>query len=366
VKNNLSEQAVNRIAAALSKSISDFDSDSFKTHALLGLDNLELKQRVTHLINVMHVFLPEDFTKTAEILLLVKLNWDYGESDDSYSSFAAWPVIDYVSTYGLEHKETSLNLLKHLTCLFSSEFAIRPFIVKYPDYCLKQFEIWITDQDEHVRRLVSEGTRPRLPWGLQLKQFISDPTPNLNLLTKLKSDPSLYVRRSVANHLNDIAKDNPSVVIKICKQWHKNKLNQHELWVIKHATRSLVKMGNKDVFSLLGYTDNPQVQIKKIELNNNKIKRGEDLNFDFNLTSTSGENQKIVVDYAIHFVKANGKTKEKVFKLKSFTIDSNTNVVLTKKYSFKEISTRKYYIGAHKIEILVNGQTKATKSFDLL
>jgi len=366
VKNNLSEQAVNRISAALSKSISDFDSEGFKTHALLGLNNLELKQRVTHLINVMHVFLPKDFVKTAEILLLVKLNWDYGESDDSYSSFAAWPVIDYVSTYGLEDKETSLNLLKHLTCLFSSEFSIRPFINKYPEYCLKQFEIWIKDEDEHVRRLVSEGTRPRLPWGQQLKQFISDPTPNLNLLTHLKSDPSLYVRRSVANHLNDIAKDNPDVVIKLCKQWQENKLNKHEVWVIQHATRSLVKMGNKDVFSLLGYTDNPQVQIKEIALKNHKINRGEDLHFDFELISTSNKSQKIVVDYAIHFVKKNGKTNAKVFKLKSFTIDSNANVVLSKNYSFKEISTRKYYIGAHKIEILVNGQTKATKSFDLL
>ena len=366
MKNNLSEQAVNRIAYVLSKSISDFDQHTFKTHALLGLDNLELKQRVTHLIHVMHIFLPDDFDTTAEILLSVKSNWDYGDPDDSYNSFAAWPIIDYVSTYGLAHKETSLNLLKNLTCLFSSEFAIRPFIVKYPEYCFEQFRIWINDEDEHVRRLVSEGTRPRLPWGLQLKSFIDDPTPNLNLLTHLKSDPSLYVRRSVANHLNDIAKDNPDVVIKVCKQWQKHKLNKQEKWVIQHATRSLVKMGNEDVFTLLGYTDNPQVKIKDFKLNNHKINRGEDLKFDFNLTSHSDRNQKIVVDFAIHFVKKNGKTNAKVFKLKSFTIEAKADVDLFKKHSFKEISTRKYYIGTHKIEILVNGQTKATKHFDLI
>lgn len=366
MKNHLSEQAINRIASALSKSFSDFDSQSFKSRALLGLDNLELKERVTHLIEVMHLFLPKDFDKTSDILLSVKSNWDYGDQNDSYSSFAAWPIIDYVSTYGLEHKETSLNLLKHLSCLFSSEFAIRPFIVKYPDYCMAQFKVWINDTDEHVRRLVSEGTRPRLPWGLQLKAFIADPSVNLNLLTQLKSDPSLYVRRSVANHLNDIAKDNPNVVIEICKLWQKKELNKHELWVIQHATRSLVKMGNNDVFPLLGYTDKPKVQINELEFNSNKINRGEDLHFNFNLASTSEKNQKIVVDYAIHFVKKNGKTNAKVFKLKSFTIDSNSDVALSKKHSFKEITTRKYYIGKHKIEILVNGQTKATKLFDLL
>ncbi|PAJ75414.1 hypothetical protein CJF42_05435 [Pseudoalteromonas sp. NBT06-2] len=366
MKNNLSEHAVNRIAHALSKSISDFDTQLFQTQALSGLLSLELKERVIHIINVMHTFLPLDFKETAKILLLVKNNWDYGDSNDSYSSFAAWPIIDYVSIFGIEYKKESLELLKQLTGLFSSEFAIRAFIVKYPDYCLLKFKDWIYDKDEHVRRLVSEGTRPRLPWGMQIKAFILDPSSNLPLLTKLKSDPSLYVRRSVANHLNDIAKDNPDIVINLCKQWQKNKMNKQEQWVIKHATRSLVKAGHKDVFTLLGYTTDPKIKIEKFNLTCDKIKQGGQLHFDLLLHSTSRNKQNIVIDYAIHFVKANGKTKPKVFKLKTFKIDINANIELSKKHSFKAISTRKYYIGAHKLEILVNGQSIETKSFDLI
>jgi len=366
MKNNLSELAVNRIAHALSKSVTDFNVQSFKTKALVGLECLELKERVTHIINAMHTFLPQDFKATVKILLSVKSYWDYGDSSDSYSSFAAWPIIDYVSIYGIDHKEESLELLKKLTCMFSAEFAVRAFIVKYPDYCALQFNDWIYDEDEHVRRLVSEGTRPRLPWGLQLKSFMIDPSPNLNFLTKLKSDPSLYVRRSVANHLNDISKDNPDVVINLCKQWQKSKVNNQEQWVIKHATRSLVKAGHKDIFSLLGFTKKPQVHIKNINLSNSDVKQGSDLHFDFVVNSICTNKQNIVIDYAIHFMKANGKTKPKVFKLKTFTIESNSSIKLSKKHSFKAISTRKYYIGVHKIEILVNGQPIITKSFSLI
>lgn len=370
MKNGLAQPAISRISNALTKVIDNFDAQTFEQSCLNGLNELELKARVNHIISILHDYLPENFPKAAEILISIADVWDFGNAEDSLKSFAAWPIIDYFSIYGLEHPEESLSGLKQLTHLHSAEFAIRAFIVKYPEYCRQQFTLWVKDESEDVRRLVSEGTRPKLPWGLQLKQFVVDPTPNLPLLTSLKSDVSLYVRRSVANHLNDIAKDHPDVVINTCKQWtnDKNKSNKKEIdWVIKHATRTLVKNGCAEVFPLLGYTENPDVCIDEIVLSNSIVKLGETISFETNIRSVSHKPQHFVIDYAIHFVKANGKQQGKVFKLKNVTLQPNERVKISKSFSFKAITTRKYYIGEHKIELLVNGKAiAAAKNFDLV
>jgi len=366
MKNGLAQPAVGRISAALSKVLTQFDAQTFEQRCLKGLNELELKERVNHIISILHDYLPNDFPQAAAILINIADVWDFGNADDSLKSFAAWPIIDYFSVYGLEHPEESLLGLKQLTHLFSAEFAIRAFIVKYPEYCHQQFTLWVKDESEDVRRLVSEGTRPKLPWGLQLKQFVVDPTPNLTLLTSLKSDPSLYVRRSVANHLNDIAKNHPAVVINTCKQWLNEKTKTDVDWVIKHATRTLVKNGYAEVFSLLGFTENPKVNIDQIILSNEVIKLSEAINFTFNITSASQKPQHFVIDYAIHFVKASGKQQAKVFKLKNVTLQPNETINLSKSFSFKPITTRKYYLGEHKIELLLNGQPVSAKSFDLV
>ncbi|WP_426357627.1 DNA alkylation repair protein [Pseudocolwellia sp. HL-MZ19] len=369
MKNGLAQPAVTRISHALTKVLVNFNAQAFESDCLQGLNELELKERVNHIISILHDYLPDEFPEAANILIKIADVWDFGNADDSLKSFAAWPIIDYFSVYGLEHPEESLLGLKQLTHLFSSEFAIRAFIVKYPEYCHQQFTLWVKDESEDVRRLVSEGTRPKLPWGLQLKQFVVDPTPNLPLLTSLKSDPSLYVRRSVANHLNDIAKDHPAVVINTCKQWsnEKTKSNAKEVdWVIKHATRTLVKNGYAEVFSLLGFTEAPEVSIDAIVLSNQVIKLGEAVSFAMNISSTVQHAQHFVIDYAIHFVKANGKQQAKVFKLKNVTLQPNETIKLSKSFSFKPITTRKYYIGEHKIELLLNGKPISAKSFDLV
>lgn len=366
MKSNMGKSAVDRIACALENFLVDFDKQQFIKKALDGLDNLELKQRVGHIINVLHQFLPDDFEQTVPVLSQVKDNWDYGDPNDTGRSFAAWPIVDYVGIYGLDYPEISLSLLKGLTCLFSAEFAIRPFIVKYPDYCHQQFLLWVNAKNEEVRRLVSEGTRPRLPWGMQLKEFIHDPKINLPLLDQLKDDESLYVRRSVANHLNDIAKDNPEVVIATCKNWKISSGNDHNVdWVIKHATRTLIKSGHPSAFSLLGYTENPLVDIFNFSLSKKHLLMGDAINFTFQLKSGSTKTQSLVIDYAIHFFKANGKQRSKVFKLKNIILKGNEIISLFKNHSFKPISTRKYYSGEHKIEILINGKSTEIKIFTL-
>jgi 3-methyladenine DNA glycosylase AlkC len=364
MKNGLSENAVERIASAMGELCADFDPSAFSAHAMPGLETLELKERVAHLIAALHPFLPPDFETTARLLQQLPDVWDYGDPNDAMRGFAAWPLIDYSSVYGLEHPQVALETLKHLTGLFSAEFAIRPFLVAHPRYCQQQLQLWIYDESEHVRRLVSEGTRPRLPWGMQLKSYIQNPGPNLPLLNALKADNSDYVRRSVANHLNDIAKDHPDLVIDICRNWYP-KASKEVLWVIKHATRTLVKSGHPDVFPLLGYSDTVELAAPVLRISQNKLRLGEVLEFQVELRSEAKQLQNLVVDFAIHFTKANGRTKPKVFKLKSIELDPGETKVLKKSHAIKSIATRKYYSGTQILEIMVNGTPIARQAFHL-
>ncbi|WP_340678773.1 DNA alkylation repair protein [Paraglaciecola sp.] len=364
MKNQLGKVAVEHIALCFSELDTDFKQAEFCQQALLGLDALELKQRVSHIIRVLHEFLPVDFAQATNLLKQLPTVWQKCDPNKEVSSFAAWPVIDYASVYGLAHPQQSLDLLSTLTHLFSAEFAIRAFIIEHPEYCHSQFTLWIKDDSEHVRRLVSEGTRPRLPWGLQLKNYMVDPSPNIPLLAALKDDPSLYVRRSVANHLNDISKDNPEKLLEICHDWHVNASNEVQ-WIIKHATRSLVKAGHSQVLSLLGYQQQLSLAPVSLCISNDHVQLGEYLEFDFEICSTSGESQKLVIDFAIHFVKANGQQNAKVFKLKSIDLAAKQSCKIQKRHGIKAITTRQYYAGTHRLEILVNGQGLASQEFEL-
>jgi len=372
MKNGLAKPAVLRIATTLKKIDTQIDEDDFIQCALDGLNTLELKARVNHIITVLHKFLPSDFLLCAPILENIPRHWDHGDPEDALRSFAAWPIIDYIGTYGLDHPQISLQALGKLTSLFSAEFAIRPFLIQHPKYSYQQLRIWATDKNEHLRRLVSEGTRPRLPWGMQLKESIKNPSANIPLLEQLKNDSSLYVRRSVANHLNDISKDHPDKVIKICKQWF-NDADKNLLWVIKHATRSLVKSGHTDIFPLLGYTEKIQLAPIDLKILETKIQLGEQLQFQFKIKSmitdknsvTSTAPQKMVIDFALHLLKANGQKKAKVFKLKSLTLSTQEEQLIEKSHRIKNITTRKYYTGQQKLEILINGKAVASKNFEL-
>lgn len=323
MKDSLGTDAVARIAHVLSAIIDDFPAKAFTQEALSGLDALELKQRVDHLIHVLAQFLPANFHLSAAILLQLKQHWDWGDESDALSSFAAWPLIDYVAHYGRDEPELALHVLKELTPLFSAEFAIRPFIEQHFDITYQHLLLWCSDDDEHVRRLASEGMRPRLPWGVRLKQFCDDPQAIFPLLELLKDDPSVYVRKSVANNLNDISKDNPDEVIKLCQRWLKNASLERQ-FIIRQALRTLVKSGRQDVFPLLGYTAKPKVELIKLSVNENRIKLGDAVEFSVELKSTSKQEQGMVLDYAVHHVKANGTHTAKVFKWKNITLQRNT------------------------------------------
>jgi 3-methyladenine DNA glycosylase AlkC len=236
--------------------------------------------------------------------------------------------------------------------------------MQHTELTLQRLEHWCRDPDEHVRRLVSEGTRPRLPWGPRLPQFIADPSPVFRLLEKLKDDPGEYVRRSVANNLNDISKDHPEAVIACCRRWQKTPTKERS-WVIRHATRTLVKAGHPDIFGLLGYTEDPCIKLLSMNVAPKKVRLGDPLQFSLKLKSESKSIQTVVVDYAVHHIKATGKTNAKVFKFRTLEMAPGETVALAKRHTIKLITTRKYYPGKHAIEILINGKTFGKSGFTL-
>ncbi len=367
MKNGLGLPAIKRISQALAQTRTlqnTFDCKAFIKAAKKPLESLELKERVQHVIETLHQFLPVEFDQAVKCLLELPSVWDAGNPDDPLRGFAAWPIIDYIGEYGVDSPDVALPALRELTHLFSAEFAIRPFLLKHPKLCHQHFKTWVKDESAQVRRLVSEGTRPRLPWGMQLKPYIKDPSDNLRWLDVLKNDESLYVRRSVANHLNDISKDHPHVVIDQCKAWYPNS-DDNVKWLIKHATRSLVKAGHPDVFELLGHSKVVKVKGLNLTLSADHLVLGDSLTFDLSFESATNEPQSLVVDFALHFMKANGKTSAKVFKLKTLRLESGQSVSVQKTHAIKAITTRRYYTGTQKLEVLMNGQPVAQASFFL-
>lgn len=363
MKDGLGEEAVDCIIGALLAAGADFQADTFRRDALQPLQWLELKERVRHLVAVMGTHLPPSFPDASAILSNIRNHWP-DHSHDKRLMFAAWPVIDYVAAYGLYHPAVALPLLRHLTPLFTAEFAIRPFLETHPDETYNQMLLWCLDPNPHVRRLASEGIRPRLPWGKQLPQYIADPTPVISLLENLKDDPSDYVRRSVANNLNDISKNHPELVIDTCHRWKSEKVAARQ-WIIRHATRTLVKRGHPEVFPLLGFTRSPKLEITPPALSSHHLHLGDTLTFTTRITSTSAKKQHIVIDYAVHYMKANGKPAPKVFKWKNLRLKPGQSVTLEKPHPFKPITTRRHHPGTHKIQILVNGKPATATTLQL-
>lgn len=275
---------------------------------------------------------------------------------------AGWAIADLVTLRGRERPEAALGLLKDVTKRFSAEFAVRPFLDENTELTLEVFKEWLTDENRHVRRLASEGCRPRLPWGMQLRKFVADPAPVLALLEVLKDDPEEYVRRSVANNLNDIAKDHPDKVAEIAALWLIG-ADKNRTRLVKHACRTLIKHGHTGALGAFGYAPLRDVDCALI-IKTDTVNYGEDLEFEFTLTAKPAH-CKIVVDYKVHFVKANGSRSPKVFKWKD-TVLVKGGLAGVKRHAIKPITTRTYYAGDHRIEILVNGVAVASGAFELI
>ncbi|HXH73459.1 MAG TPA: hypothetical protein VNJ08_00740 [Bacteriovoracaceae bacterium] len=326
-----------------------------------GLDDKELKARVLLITSELKKKLPTHYPDALAIIVKVIEN-------GNLKGFALWPFSEYIGQFGLDHFDNSLKAMYILTQSFTSEFAIRPYLIKNPVRVMKYFQKWSTDKNTHVRRWVSEGSRPLLPWGERLPIFIMDPTPNLLLLDKLKFDPELYVRKSVANHLNDISKNQPLVVIKLLRMWEKDCPEEHLAkikWIKSHALRTLIKKGHKDALEIMGVMGKAKVKISALMLNQKEYKLGDKLEFQVKLTSTSTKVQKIIIDYLIDFMKSNGTKSSKIFKFKTFELKAGESINLKKSHNLKPITTMTYYHGLHHLMIQVNGDVIAQADWRL-
>jgi 3-methyladenine DNA glycosylase AlkC len=363
----INEKVVAKIAKDIHRAWAGFDKAGFINAINPNLSSLSFNNRSLLITKNLQHFLPDDYPEAIKIIL-----HSFGpelETDElsGFDIFYYMPHGSFVAKYGLapEHFEISMTALYELTKRFSSESPIRPFLIKYPDKTLTKLKTWVKDKNLHVRRLVSEGTRPRLPLARRLPAFQKNPEPVIELLEELKTDPVLYVRRSVANNFNDIGKDNPEIVIDIFRRWQKNG-DKGTQWIIKHALRSLVKEGTKGALEILGFSANPKINIAGFKLCVDQISIGQYLEFSFKITSLSPNPQKIMIDFIIHFKKANGKLAPKVFKLSQKEILPGETLEISKKHSFKKISTRTYYLGTHSIELQINGQKFGSLDFNLI
>lgn len=361
LKDHLGPAAIRQLADSLYAVYPGFDRQGFETQALHQLHTRELKDRVRHIISVLAHYLPADFAETASILEAVAEIWPQA-SEGNWSYFAAWPLIDYVSEHGLAKPGLGLATLEKLTPLFTAEFAIRPFLEQHFESTHQQLLHWTQHDNEHVRRLASEGIRPRLPWASQLPALRGDPSPIWPILERLKNDPSLYVRRSVANNLNDISKDHPEKVIKVCQQWLSGADVKVD-WVVKHGLRTLVKQGREEVYPLLGFSPEAKLEQATLNLSTTQLQLGDRLGFTLTLVTT--EAQKLVLDYRIGFVGKDGRRRWKVFKWKTIETQKNTSLTLQKSQLFQPLSTRQLNPGTHLIECLLNGQAVARAEFQL-
>lgn len=358
-KNFISAELVTEMAEHLSASWPEFPAGDFVTAAQQDLEDLELKQRAAHIAAVLQRSLPEDFEAAAAILRAGLP----GPGKAGISGWAILPLNIYIADTGLAHFDLAMNLLKDATEHFTSEFGVRAFLIEDQDRALGFIMDWSESKNHHVRRLASEGCRPRLPWAMQLPELIKDPAPILPILAQLRDDPEEYVRRSVANNLNDIAKDHPDLVAAIAKDWMKGASKDRKR-LIRHACRTLLKQGNEAALQVFGYRP-PEALVADLEVRRRQLTLGESLEFELALTSTARLKQNLMIDYAIHHRLANGSLSPKVFKWKSLELDGGAHLCLTKKHAIRPITTRKYYAGGHRLEIIVNGISAAEADFTL-
>jgi 3-methyladenine DNA glycosylase AlkC len=354
--------AVPRAIAAMIRAVhGEFPHDAFVRDALAGYGPLSLTGRGFQIAEALRKHLPQEFPKAVDVLLASASQ--PRESTGGMASFIFMPHLFFVARHGLDHFEDSMRAQHALTQRFTAEFSIRAFLEKHPEATLARLRQWATDPSPHVRRLVSEGTRPRLPWAPRLRAFQKDPRPVLELLELLKDDPELYVRRSVANNLNDIGKDHPALLASVAKRWLRGATPERR-WIVGHALRSAVKRADAGALATLGYGGKAEVALSGAKIAPPRAKIGGSVTVSFVLTNKSRKPQRVMADLVVHFVKARG-TGAKTFKLKALDLPPRASVELRKKIGLQQLTTRKHYPGVHKVEAQLNGQRVNVGRFTL-
>jgi 3-methyladenine DNA glycosylase AlkC len=363
-------ELVRTMAKHLRRVHEGFPRERFVKLASTGLAELELKARVLHVADALAATLPSSFAQAAKILerSLAPPRSDADLSklvpcDAGLAGWAVWPMTDYVARYGIKHAKRALRCLHALTQRNTAEYAIRPFLIEHRELTMATLHEWLDDESPHVRRLVSEGTRPRLPWGIQLRHLVADPTPAFPFLQQLQDDESEYVRRSVANHLNDIAKDHPGHVA----DWLERSLpdaNDQRRSMLRHASRTLIKRADQRVLKAWGMA-NPLRGDATFSVSPTKVLQGDAATLSVVLQSRAKKSQVLMVDYVVHHVKKGGVTSAKTWKGWQLTLHPGECRELQKKHSLKIVTTRRDYPGRHAVDLMINGKVVASAWFDL-
>ena len=323
--------------------------------------SLELKQRMAFLAHTTAKILPVGYQdKVKTILRLIEALQKRGVKDQNLEYIF---LADIITEYGLDDLKTSLSAIEHITQFVSFEFAGRAFIIRYPKEMMRQMVKWTKHNHENVRRYASEGCRPRLPWGTKLVALVDDPSPCIPVLEKLMDDPSLYVRKSVANHLNDISKDHPKLVVEYIIKWKDTSENAN--WILRHGARTLLKNGNHEVLHIFGTSRNLAYNIENFYLEHNQLTQNDPLAFSFSVTNLSENEAMFRVEYNIWYVKSGGQRSKKIFKIAEKPILSHSKQEFKKQHRFQDLTTRRHYAGIHKISIVVNGNESEPLAFEL-
>ncbi len=313
-------------------------------------------ERVRHIADALRPALPADYGAALDVIVAMAPRLTHG--------FQAVAVTEYVARYGLDDFDRSLAALAALTRFGTAEFAIRPFLAQDADRALATMTRWTGSDDAHVRRLASEGGRPRLPWAARVPALKADPTRAAAILEVLNADPSLYVRKSVANHLNDIAKDRPDWLLDRLADWPQD--DPHTVWIVRHALRTLIKQGEPRALALIGVSHGAAVTMRGFTVDPPVVRLGERIVMSTEITSASSDAQRLVVDYRVHYARGGGKSAAKVFKWKTFDLAGRDTIALRISQIIRDFSTRHHHAGRHEVELIVNGQTMATSGFELL
>jgi 3-methyladenine DNA glycosylase AlkC len=361
------DKKVKLLASEIKAVYPEFASHIFTRELLKGFKEQELMERIRAIRDALREYLPKEYSAAIAIILeALPPPLDDRKTDNDFGDFIYAPYSYFVATYGCTQKHVNLSLeaLAEITKRFSAEGALRDFLNAFPKETLTAVDKWSRDKNYHVRRLASEGTRPNLPWA---KKINTDPKLMVEVLTRLHQDKTRYVVRSVANHVNDLTKINPRVALSLLKSWKKAKTQTaKELdYLIRHALRSLIKEGNQEALSLIGF-DSQAIKVSKFKLHQDQVKVGEALHFSFSVVSTASEPQNVLLDYVISFRKQNGKLAPKTFKIGKKILPAKDKIDITKKHSLKIMSTRTLYSGWHEITLQINGQSLGKKKFNLI
>jgi 3-methyladenine DNA glycosylase AlkC len=364
LKNQFGPEVIDSIAAMISGVYREFDAPAFVAACTDGFHDLELTARARHIAGAMAEYLPDDRQRALEILTS-SLGPKIEEADlKGMDVFRYLPYVFFVAEHGLAHFETAMRMQYEVTQRFTAEFSIRTYLEHHEIATLERLRTWTGDPSPHVRRLVSEGTRPRLPWAPRLRRFQEDPSPVIALLELLKDDPEEYVRRSVANNLNDIAKDHPDDVVAIARRWWPGG-DRHRRRLIRRGLRTLIKQANPGALAVLGFDASSPVEVDAVRISPNHVSIGQTVRIEVDLANPSRAAGNALADLIVHFVKANGSTAPKVFKGGEFEIEGGGSATLRKSVSVKQHSTRTHYPGIHRVEVQLNGQTIEGGQFEL-